>query len=194
MGDCLGTKFDYESIVSMTTPQLAFLVYVLGGNMDEAKYNKEIGRIKCIVFKTVEKAFGFIEGNSNTNGKDFYFKLFKDDDYYLDRGDLVSFRPREYNDGSYSAFNVTLLDKDTAFWKTLYSENGQNLYEKIKLNLRTKDLNKIWKRIPVDQMLNHEWLLKDIEGPEAVSLVNTLIKRNPENYKELILELIAQNK
>ena len=161
--------------------------------MDEAKYNKEIGHIKCMVFKN-EKVYGFIEGNSSTNGKDYYFKPVKDEDYYLDRGNLVSFRPREYDDGKYSAFNVTPLEKDTAFWNFLCSQNGESLYEKIKSNLGTADLKKIRKRIPVDQLLNHEWLLKDMEGPEAVSFLNALIIRDSENHKELIQKLIAQNK
>ena len=126
--------------------------------MDEAKYNKQIGRIKRMVFKNDGEVYGFIEGNSSTNGKDYYFKPVKDEDLYLDRGDLVSFRPREYDDGKYSALNVMLLEKDTAFWNFLCSQNGESLYEKIKSSLGTRDLKKIWERIPVDQLLNHEWL------------------------------------
>lgn len=162
--------------------------------MDEAKYNKQIGRIKRMVFKNDGEVYGFIEGNSSTNGKDYYFKPVKDEDLYLDRGDLVSFRPREYDDGKYSALNVMLLEKDTAFWNFLCSQNGESLYEKIKSSLGTRDLKKIWERIPVDQLLNHEWLLKGMEGPEAVSFLNSLIIKVPESHKELIQKLIAQNR
>ena len=173
---------------------LVHIFHCQGGNMDEVKYNKQIGRIKCMVFKNDGEVYGFIEGNRNTNGKDYYFKPVKDEDLYLDRGDLVSFRPREYDDGKYSALNVTPLEKDTAFWNFLCSQNGESLYEKIKSSLGTRDLKRIWERIPVDQLLNHEWLLKDMEGPEAVSFLNSLIIKVPENHKELIQKLIAQNR
>ena len=43
--------------------------------MDEAKYNKQIGRIKRMVFKNDGEVYGFIEGNSSTNGKDYYFGI-----------------------------------------------------------------------------------------------------------------------